>query len=66
MPLVVLPILRISFSQFPIMDHKQVLRIVLLGGLGKVERPGDDPLPVNDHDFALNNGVNVIYCDRYS
>jgi hypothetical protein len=46
-----LPIVRVSFSQFPVMDHKKIFRIIRLGRLGEVERPSGYCLPiVTDYD----------------
>ena len=53
MPLMLLPILRIPFSQLPVMNHQKVLRIVPLGTLGKVKRTRDRHLSVNDHDLVM-------------
>ena len=39
MPLMLLPILCIPFSQFLVMDHEQILSIVLLCSLREIEDP---------------------------
>ena len=62
MPLMLLPILYITLSQFPILNHEQVLRIIFLGSLGEIEGPGNHGLPVNDHDLVV--GANVMYTTR--
>ena len=59
------PILRVPFSQFPVMYHKQILRIVLLGGLGEIERACDNGLSINNHHLVVCNGMLGIYLDRY-
>ena len=42
------------------MDHKKVLGIVLLGGLGEIEGPRYHGLPVDDHYLVMGNGVGCI------
>jgi hypothetical protein len=61
----ILPILDIPVSQLLIMDHKKVLSITLLGGLGEIERPCDHRLPVNDHHLVMRNGVLGVYLNGY-
>lgn len=65
MPLMILPIPRIPFSQFLVMDHKKVLCIVLLGCLGKIEAPGNHCLSIDDHDLVMGDSVLGIYFNRY-
>ena len=60
MPNVVLPVLRVKFSQLLIMDHEQILRIVLLCRFGKVERPSCDGFSVDDHDLVMCDGYMII------
>ena len=57
MPSVLLPILCISVSQLPIVDYKQILRIILLGCLAEVERHRDYGFPIDDHDLVVSDGV---------
>ena len=56
-----LPILRVVLGQFLVMDHKKILRIILLCRLGKIEGPSDNGLPVDDHDLVVGDGVLGIY-----
>ena len=65
MPLMLLPILYISFSQFLIPDHKQILSILLLSSLREIEGPGNHGLPINNHHLVVGYGVLSIYFHRY-
>ena len=61
---VLLPVLYISFSQFLIPYHKQVLGIVLFGSLCEIEWPRDHRLSINDHHFVVSYRVLSIYFHR--
>jgi len=65
MSLMLHPFPHIPLSQPPIMYHQHILRIVLLGSPGKVERPGDNRLPINNHHLVMSNRMGSIYLDRY-
>ena len=43
------------------MDHQKILRIVLLGGLGKIEGPRYHCLSIDDHHLVMRNGVGYVY-----
>ncbi len=51
--------------QMLIMDHKEILSIILLSSLGEIERPGNHCLPIYYHHFIVGYGVLSIYFDRY-
>jgi hypothetical protein len=42
-----LPVLRVQRCQCRITDDQEVLRVLLLGGLGEVEAPGEDSLAID-------------------
>ena len=44
----------ISFSQSPILDHKEIFCIILLSGLREIERPRNHGLTLNNHNPILN------------
>ncbi len=52
-----LPVRRVLRRQVRRADHQQILGVVLLGVLGKVEAAGDDRRPVDDHDLVVRDGV---------
>ena len=66
MPLMLLAILYISLSQFPIMDYQKVLSIVFLSGLCKIERRRVYCLSINDDNLVVGYGVFGIYFNRYT
>jgi len=66
MPLMLLPILGISFSQFLISNHEQVLCIILLGSLGEIERSSNHGFPIYNHYLIVSYGVLSIYLHRNS
>jgi len=66
MPIMLLPILRILVSQFLIMDNKQILSVILLSSLCKIEGPCYDGLPINNHHLIVSYGVLRIYSYRDS
>ena len=55
------PIPSISLSQRLVVDHKQILGIILFSSLGKIERPRNHGLSVNYHHLVVGNGVLDIY-----
>jgi hypothetical protein len=57
----VLPVFYITISQFAVMDHEQVLCIVLLGCLCKIERSCNNNLSINDDNFIVGYGVLGAY-----
>lgn len=61
----VLPILRVLLSQFLVMDDKEILSIILLGGFGEIEAAGNHRLAVNHHHLGMRNCVGSVYSDRY-
>ena len=60
MLLMLLPVLCISFSQFPVPYHKQIFSIVLLSSFGEIERPCDNGLSANDHDLVVCDSVFIL------
>ena len=66
MHLMLLPILCIAFSQFLIMDQKEIFRILLLRSLRKIERPCYHGLAINYHDLVMCYGVLGVYFYRYA
>jgi len=47
------------------MDHRHILRVVLLSGPGKVERPRDDRLSIDDHELVVGDRMGCVDLDRY-
>jgi len=43
-----------------ILDHQQILGILLFGRLGEIEGAGDHRGPVDHYDFVVGNGVLVV------
>ena len=58
-----LPIPRVPLSQLLIVNHKQILRIIFLCRLGKIEAAGNHCLSIDDHDLVMGNGMLCIYTD---
>src|ERR1051326_324852 len=54
------PILSVALSQLRVVNDQQVLSVILLGGLGKIEGAGQDKVAVKDHDFVVSNGVGGV------
>ena len=46
------------------MDDQEVLRVLLLGRLGEVERAGDHDRPVNEDDLVVGDSVLVVDVGR--
>ena len=60
-----LDVSNIPFHQRSIsLYHQQVLGVLLLGGLGEIERPGDQRLRVDDHDLVVGDGMLVVDVGR--
>src|SRR6266498_5018773 len=52
-----LPVLGILRRQRLAAGDLDVLRILVLGGLGIIERAADDDLPIDDDDLIMGNGM---------
>jgi hypothetical protein len=52
-----LPVLAILIRQCLVPDDQHILRVLFLGGLGEIERPGDDELLIYDHDLVVGDGM---------
>jgi hypothetical protein len=65
MPLMLLPVLYIPFSQFPIADYKKIFSVTLFGSLGEIEGAGYHGFPINDHHLVVGYGLLGIYFHRY-
>lgn len=61
---VVLPVVKIRFDEVRRADDEEVLRVLLLGCLGEVERAGDDDRPVDKDDLVVGNGMLGIDVSR--
>ena len=51
------PVLDVLFGQDGVVDHQQILRVVLLRCFGEVEGTGEDYAVINDHDLVVGNRV---------
>lgn len=55
------PVGRICLGEFGgVVDHQQVLGILLLRGFGEIETSGDDSGFVDQHDLVVGDGVGGI------
>ncbi len=49
------PVGRVLGGQFPAPQNQKVLSIPFLGRFRDIERPGQNSLPVDDHDLVVSN-----------
>ena len=49
------PVGRVLGGQFPAPQNQKVLSIPFLGRFREIERPGQNSLPVDDHDLVVSN-----------
>ncbi len=60
------PILSIFRSQGPILDHQQILCILLLSSSGKIKRSSNHDLPIYNHDLIVGKRMGSINPRGYS
>jgi len=49
------PVGRVLGGQFLAPQNQKILSILFLGCFRKIERPGQNSLPVDDHDLVVSN-----------
>ena len=57
MGLMLLPICHVAGGQFWVTNHEKIFSVRFLSGLREIERPRQNYLPVNDHDFVVGDCV---------
>ena len=57
---VLLPVIQVEFSQFFGFKDQKVFSVSFLGRPGEVEGPGNNRLPVDDHNLIMGNSMGRI------
>ena len=60
----VMPVGLVESREDWVMQHQEVVGVVLLSRRGEVERAGDDRLAVNDHHLVVRDGMNRVDAHR--
>jgi hypothetical protein len=53
-------------GEFTRFQDKEVLRILLLGGLREIERPRNNRRPIYDHNLVVSDAAGVVGEGRYA
>ena len=60
----VMPVGFVGSREGLVVQHQEILGVVLLGRRGEVERAGDDRLAINDHHLVVRDGMDRINAHR--